>query len=153
MHMRNRTLIIVIAALLISNLLLLGVYLFGKEGKKDVPFAKNDRSPVEYMSKELGLDSTQKEQFRLLWDTVNKKNRDLNDSIRINREALYKHLKTEPQPDSLIQEIAGKMAAFEKQVSLNNYQHFRKVHAICTEAQQIKLDTVITRMAKKGKRR
>lgn len=150
--MQNKTLIIVIAALLISNLVLLGVYFFGKEDKRKGS-GKNEWSPVEYMAKEIGFDSTQKKQFRDLWETVNKKNREMYDSIRSNREALYRNMKLEPQPDSLIEEITTQMANYEKQVSLNNYQHFRRVRAICNDTQQVKLDTVISRLAKRGKRR
>lgn len=150
--MQNKTLIIVIAALLISNLVLLGVYFFGKDDKRKGN-SKNEWSPVEYMAKEIGFDSTQKHAFRELWETVNKKNKELNDSIRINREALYRNLKLEPQPDSLLLEIATKMAGFEKQVTLNNYEHFRKVRAICKDSQQTKLDTVVSRLAKRSRRR
>jgi protein CpxP len=153
MRMRNRTLIIVIAVLLVSNLLLLGVYLFGSPAKKTNTAPKNDRSPVEYMTKELKLDSSQREQFRELWESVQKKNRELYDSIRFQRESLYTNLKTEPQPDSIIHSITEKIAEFEKQISLNNYQHFRNVHAICDAEQQVRLDSVIARMVKRGKRR
>jgi hypothetical protein len=66
---------------------------------------------------------------------------------------MYTNLKLEPQPEILIDSLAGKIAGFEKQISLNNYQHFRKVRAICTEEQQVKLDTVINRLAKKTRRR
>ncbi|MCF1716028.1 hypothetical protein L0U88_15415 [Flavihumibacter sp. RY-1] len=150
--MQNKTLIIVIAALLISNLVLLGAYFWGRE-KKTPQTNRNDRSPVEYMTREIGFDSTQKQQFRELWETVSNNNRGLYDSIRQNREALYANLKLEPQPETLIDSLAGKIAGFEKQISMNNYRHFRKVRAICSNEQQVKLDTVINRLAKKTRRR
>ncbi len=150
--MQNRTLIIVIAVLLVSNLVLLGAYFFGKQEKKPSE-NRADRTPAGFMTRELGLDSTQAQQFRELWDTVSAKNKIIFDSLRTNREALYSLLKQEPQPDSMIRVLAGKVGEFEKQITLNNYSHFRKVRAICNETQQIKLDSVITRMAKRGKRR
>lgn len=150
--MQNKTLIIVIAALLISNLVLLGAYFWGRE-KKVPQNNKNDRSPVEYMTREIGFDSTQKQQFKEYWESVSNNNRQLYDSIRINREVLYSNLKLEPQPEALVDSLAGKIAGYEKQISLNNYRHFRKVRAICTETQQVKLDSVIQRLAKKTRRR
>ena len=150
--MQNKTLIIVIAALLISNLVLLGAYFWGRE-KKAPQNNKNDRSPVEYMTREIGFDSTQKQQFKEYWESVSGNNRQLYDSIRINREVLYSNLKLEPQPEALVDSLAGKIAGFEKQISLNNYRHFKKVREMCSEEQQVKLDSVINRLAKKTRRR
>ena len=150
--MQNKTLIIVIAALLISNLVLLGAYFWGRE-KKTPQNNKNDRSPVEYMTREIGFDSTQKQQFKEYWESVSGNNRQLYDSIRINREVLYSNLKLEPQPEALVDSLAGKIAGFEKQISLNNYRHFKKVREMCSEEQQVKLDSVINRLAKKTRRR
>lgn len=143
----NKTLMIIIGALLVSNLILLSLYLNREiSGKKTM---RNRPSAVEYMTRELELDKEQSGQFNLLWSENNEKNKPLYDSIRVNREALYQTLKSVPQPDSAISSITERMAWFEKQLALNNYVHFRKLTSICTPEQQVKLDSLLKKMGNK----
>lgn len=151
MHMRNRTLIIVIAALLLSNLILLVAYFYTPKGAKKEEHKQN-WSPVEYMSKELQFDTAQKQQFQVLWDSVHYKNKILYDSIRLSREELFKQIGSVPKTDSSVERYAEQIASFEKRITLNNYTHFRKVRSMCDSVQQVKLDTVIVRMAKWGRK-
>jgi len=143
----NKTLLIIIGALLVSNLILLGLYLNREIGRKKT--MRNRPSAVEYMTRELELNKEQSGQFNLLWSENNEKNKPLYDSIRVNREALYQTLKSVPQPDSAIGSITDKMARFEKQLALNNYVHFRKLTSMCTPEQQVKLDSLLKKMGNK----
>lgn len=143
----NKTLMIIIGALLVSNLILLGLYLNRDIGGKKT--IRNRPTAVEYMTRELELNKDQSGQFNLLWSENNEKNKPLYDSIRVNREALYQTLKSIPQPDSAIIAITDKMARFEKQLALNNYVHFRKLTSMCTPEQQVKLDSLLKKMGNK----
>jgi periplasmic protein CpxP/Spy len=146
-RINNKTLMIIIGTLLVSNLILLSLYLNREIGRKKT--MRNRPSAVEYMTRELELNKEQSAQFNLLWLENNEKNKPLYDSIRVNREALYQTLKSEPQPDSAISAITDKMARSEKQLALNNYVHFRKLTSMCTPEQQLKLDSLLKKMGNK----
>lgn len=143
----NKTLMIIIGALLVSNIILLSLYLNREIGGKKT--LRNRPSAVEYMTRELELNKEQSGQFNLLWSENNEKNKPLYDSIRVNREALYQTLKSVPQPDSAVSSITDRMARFEKQLALNNYEHFRKLTSMCTPEQQVKLDSLLKKMGNK----
>lgn len=151
-RINNKTLLLIIVVLLVSNLSLLGLYFFGGN-QPQKKTGRTDRSPVEFMVRELELNTEQSASFNTLWESTKEKNRPLYDSMRLRREELYSYLKTEPQPDSLIRLVTSRMAAIEQQLSLNNYEHFRQLRSFCDDRQQVKLDTLIHRMGKRMQRR
>lgn len=143
----NKILITIIVILVVSNLTMLGLFLQREStGKKT---GRGNRSPVQYVTKELDLDKEQSARFAKLWEENNERNKPLYDSIRIYRESLYKNLEASPQPDSTINTVTDMIAGFEKQLALNNYAHFRKLSAICNAEQQVKLDTMLKKMGNK----
>ncbi|ULQ56554.1 hypothetical protein KJS94_18030 [Flavihumibacter rivuli] len=150
-QMNPKTLLVIITVLLASNIILLGTYFIRNRSQHGR--SGSDRSPVEYMTRELKLDQQQTEQFRSLWEANRNRNKALYDSLRTARERLYGYLKQEPQPDSLITITSASMAGMEQTLILNNYRHFRELRKICNPEQQVKLDTLITRMGKRGSRR
>lgn len=143
-RVNNKVLLLIIVVLLITNGVVIALYFFRAPAKKSP--ARNGRGSVEYMTRELGLDETQASKFNTLWEENNQRNKPLNDSIRVSREELYSYLNTNPQPDSLVQAAAARIARFEQQVLLHNYAHFRQVKEICTPEQQVKLDTLLKKM-------
>ena len=150
-NMNNKTLIIIISVLLVSNLALLGMYMV--RGNKATKEKKVERSPSDYMVRELQLNDQQATQFKSMWETIREKNRPVYDSLRNRRETLYGYLKTEPQPATQIDAAATAISGFEKQLVLNNYEHFRRVRSILDATQQVKLDTLINKMGKRLGRR
>lgn len=150
-QMNPKTLLVIITVLLASNIILLGTYFIRNRSQHER--SGSDRSPVEYMTRELKLDQQQSGQFRSLWEANRNRNKAIYDSLRIARERLFGYLKQEPQPDSLITITSASMAGMEQALILNNYRHFRELRKICTPEQQVKLDTLITRMGKRGSRR
>lgn len=143
----NKILITILVILLVSNLTLLWLFLDRDSARKRS--GRGNRSPVEYVTKELDLNKEQSAQFARLWEENNQSNKPLYDSIRIYRESLYKNLEASPQPDSTINTTTDRIAGFEKQLALNNYAHFRKLSAICSAEQQVKLDTMLKKMGNK----
>lgn len=153
-RINNKALLIIIGVLLVSNLALLALYMTGgKKQAKSSGASRTERSPVDFMVRELKLDEKQSAEFRLLWESTREKNRPLYDSIKVSREQLYGYLRMEPQPDSSIRATTAKMAGYEQQLSLNNYEHFRQLRSFCDSSQQVRLDTLIQRMGKRMQRR
>lgn len=148
---KNKSLLFIIGVLLISNLVMVGMYLFGTKERR--PRERTQRSPIEFMVKELALDDKQAAAFKEMLDTVKQKNKPLLDSMRTSRESLYKNLKAEPQPDSVILSYANTIGKIETALTINNYEHFRKLRAICNQEQQLELDTLIQRMGRRTARK
>jgi periplasmic protein CpxP/Spy len=142
-QINNKTLIVIIGVLLVSNLVLLGIGLRVFPRKKG---PREMRSPTEFMTRELQLNKDQAAKFTAMWEENKQTNKPLYDSLKLYRADLYNRLKTGSQPDSLAIRLADRIGEFEKQVVLNNNIHFGKVRAICSPEQQIKLDTVILKM-------
>ncbi|KIC92549.1 Spy/CpxP family protein refolding chaperone [Flavihumibacter sp. ZG627] len=148
---KNKSLLFIIGVLLISNLVMVGMYLFGTKERR--PRVRTQRSPIEFMVKELSLDDKQAAAFKEMLDTVKQKNKPLLDSMRTSRESLYKNLKAEPQPDSVILSYANTIGKIETELTINNYEHFRKLRAMCNPEQQLELDTLIQRMGRRTARK
>jgi hypothetical protein len=146
-RINNKTLMIIIGVLLVSNLILLGLYLNRELGRKKL--GKSNRSPIDFMARELQLNDAQTSSFAKLWADNNERNKPIVDSIRSGREQLYQYLRTSPQPDSLIMSITEKIARFDRQLTLNNYAHFRKVSELCSSDQQVRLDSLLKKMGNK----
>lgn len=143
----HKILIIIIVILVVSNLTMLGLFLRRESTSKKT--GRGNRSPVEYVTRELDLNKEQSAQFAKLWEENNERNKPLYDSLRLHRESLYQYLNVNPQPDSTIITVTDRIAGFEKQLALNNYAHFRKLSAICSAEQQVKLDTMLKKMGNK----
>jgi len=146
-RMNNKTLVIIIAVLLVSNMALLGMYVFSGREKHEPN--RGDKSPADFMIRELKLNDHQAASFNTLWEATKEKNKPVFDSLRVSRENLYSNLKIEPQPDSQIINCTKKLAEFEQQLALNNYVHFKKVRELLDSGQKVKLDTLIQRMGKR----
>src|SRR5688500_4042829 len=118
-NMNNKTLIIIISVLLVSNLALLGMYMV--RGNQSSPEKKAERSPADYIVSERQRNDQQATQYKSIWETIKEKNRPVYDSLRYQREILDSYLKTEPQPDSQIDEAATAISRYEKRLVLNNF--------------------------------
>lgn len=141
-RINNKTLLIIIGVLLLSNIALLAFhFLPGRESRS--------RNPADYMIRELKLDSVQARSFHQLWETNKEKNKPLYDSMRSGKDNLFSYLKNEPQPDSLINAAIQRVNVYDSQLLLNNYEHFKKLRAICRPEQQVKLDSIILKMGKR----
>lgn len=143
----NKALIFLVVVLLLSNVGLLLYFLVGKKpGNRQWGGQKGDFSIVDFMKKEVGFNEEQTKQFKELHD----KNRDslkvLGDNIRTAKNELYKLLQQANAPDSIVYGRAEHLAQNQKSMELAMFRHFQKVRAICDSQQQVKLDSLVSRM-------
>ena len=152
-RINNKTLLIIIGVLLISNLLLIGMFLF-KDKKHGRASQRQERNPVNFMARELSLNDEQAKSFSILWENTKEINRPVYDSLRIAREALYGYLRNENTDDTTIDMASGRIGNLEQRLAVNNFHHFRKLYEMCDSSQKIKLDSLIIRMNRRspGKR-
>lgn len=143
-RINNKTLLVIIGVLLLSNIFLLAFYRLPPDEPKD-------KGPVDFMARELKLDNKQKDQFNKLWDSNKARNKPYFDSLRQTKDSLFALLKVEPRPDSLIDALTHRINGFDNRILTNNFDHFKQLRSICLPEQQVKLDTVIRKMSRRRK--
>lgn len=141
-RINNKTLLLIIAVLLLSNIFLLVFY-------RLPPKENQDKGPVDYMARELNLDERQRAGFDELWTANRARNKPYYDSLRLIKDSLFGLLPVQPAPDSQIHAMTLRINQYDNRILLNNFDHFKKLRAICDAEQQVKLDTVIRKMGRR----
>lgn len=140
----NRWLSIITIVFLVANIItLVLLWQQNKPIRNDRRNMPRDAQVFEFLSKELALDSLQKETYRKLRDDHQASQRLLQDSIRKGKDAFFSLIQQRDVPDSLLQERSKKIAEFEQQMDLITFRHFQQVRAFCNPLQQEKFDTLI----------
>lgn len=140
----NRWLSIITIVFLVANIItLVLLWQQNKPIRNDRRNMPRDAQVFEFLSKELALDSLQKETYRKLRDDHQAIQRLLQDSIRKGKDAFFSLIQQRDVPDSLLQERSKKIAEFEQQMDLITFRHFQQVRAFCNPLQQEKFDTLI----------
>lgn len=145
----NKALIFLVIVLLLSNIGLLFYFMMIRQpGKRPQgPPSKGDFSVVEYMKKEVGFNDEQTKSFEQLHNQNRDSLKTIGDSIRSAKNNLYKLLQQPQKPsDSAVNAALGAVSRQQAKLELTMFQHFQKVRALCTPEQQVKLDTMVSRM-------
>jgi hypothetical protein len=143
MKSSNKILTIAVVLLLITNIGLVAMMVFGKE-KKDKKGGREEA--FEMMVKELDMTDAQQKEYKLLKEEHMKNSKPLFDSLRSARTAFFALVKDTAATDSVLamysQRISERQAAIDK----NIFAHFRKVRGLFTQEQQPKFDTFVQKM-------
>ena len=98
---------------------------------------------VEFLSKELGFDSVQKEKLAHLHDVHQMKMRALRKNNRDAKNDFFDLLQQQDITDSALQKAAQESTKYNEETDILTFRHFQQVRALCTEAQKKKFDSVI----------
>jgi periplasmic protein CpxP/Spy len=144
MNKRNKTLLFIIAALLISNVVLLFLYLGNKNQARD----GHDRRAMmtEQLQKEVGFNKDQLARFEQMREQHMQKTRTLFDTMRLARENLFNQMGRYPAGDSALQPLLNQIARQQQQLDLQVYSNFRELRTICTPEQLPRFDSVAKKM-------
>lgn len=146
---RNKTLLFIIAVLLLTNIAML-VYFLGK--REDKP--KSQRSQrgglTEMLQKDVGFNEEQVARYKKLkeqqWETI----RPMFDQMRKAKDSLFRLMGDSTANDSLINKAAEAIASQQKALDLQAFNHFKRVRELCSNTeQQVKYDSAILRMFRK----
>ena len=140
---RYRWMLFIVLVLLISNVVL-AYFLTGfnvdKKSNKKKP---EDRVSAWY--KEVGLEQSQIDTFKILKEDYFKVMKPIWGEIRILKDSLYSQLDKAPEDSvvaSLLTAISQKNLASDKQT----FSHFSRLRTMCTPDQQVRFDTIIPKM-------
>ena len=98
---------------------------------------------VEFLSKELGFDSVQKEKLAHLHDVHQMNMRELRKNNREAKNDFFDLLHQPDIADSTLQKAAQASVKYEAETDMLTFRHFQQVRALCNETQKKKFDSVI----------
>lgn len=151
---RYKTLLFIIAVLLISNIALV-VYVFtgGRCPHKSPSKEQQNKSGITAaLEKEVGFSEQQLAQYKNLREEHWKIAKPLFDSMQKGKELLFKLTQTAAVEDSVVQNAAASIAASQKLMELQSFRHFKQVRDLCTQEQLPRYDSVLKKIvSKRGK--
>jgi periplasmic protein CpxP/Spy len=151
-YSNNKILTIAVVLLLITNIALVALMMFGKNDKpKRGPGGKGD--PFAMMEKELGMTEVQKKEHLQFREEYFKKINPLFDSVRYAKAAYFALVKDTTLADSVLVSSYNKITAMQTAIDRYTFDHFRRVRALYTPGQQLKYDSLVQKMMmQKGRR-
>jgi periplasmic protein CpxP/Spy len=142
---RNKTLLFIIAILLLTNIAMLVFFM-----KCNKPHEENKRIGfTERLKKEVGFTPEQIAVFepkkKAFWDNMRKRF----DNIKKTKEDFYYQLYNPSIPDSIITGKAEVIGDQQKELDLFVIRHFKEVRTLCTPEQLPKYDSVLPYIIKR----
>jgi len=148
---RNRNLVFIIAALLLTNIAVLAYFLWIKQPEKRDKNQGNrpNIGMVDRLKDSVGFNDEQLTQFKKLKDEHWESLKPMFDEMRKAKDNLFRLLADPTASDSVINKASDVIAEKQKALDLQTFNHFKRVRAICTSEQQAKYDSLIQRMFRK----
>ena len=145
----NKTLVLIIVVLLLTNIAVLGYFLWYK--KSDLPLkAEKERNGIaEPLEKEVGFSADQLAQYKLLKDKQRELIRPMYEDMRKSKDSLFQLLATKDATDSAVVNLAGTIGEKQRTLDLLTFSHFKRVRALCKPDQEVKYDSMLVRMFRK----
>lgn len=135
---KNKWLIAVVILLLVANITTITLFWMNKENKPPRP-----QQPIDFINRELGFDQRQKEQYSDLVKEHRDKARQMREEIKRSKDEFFALLQQPGVTDSMKISASAKANELVQQLDILTFNHFQKVRALCTPAQQKKFDDII----------
>lgn len=146
---RNKNLLFIIAALLLTNIAVLLYFLWIKPCDHK-PDSQKRNSMTEMLQKEVGFTDEQVGQYKQLKEEQKASIRPMFDEMRKAKDSLFRLLSDPGINDSTINKVSDLIAQKQKALDLQTFNHFKKVRALCsTPEQRTKYDSMVLRMFRK----
>ncbi len=144
----NKILLGIIAALIITNLLVVALWWNAAHADKMGP--KRNSPMTEYLKNDLGFSKIQMAKF----DTIKMQQRTdakkLFGNIREEKSSTYKSLATGNFSDSALSSAAEFSSQKQKSLEMMMLMHLRDIRNLCTPDQMIKFDTGFYKIMTRG---
>ena len=142
--LKNNSWLYLIAGLIITaNIVTLAMLWMHRGGHEHPQGGQGRGGMFEYLSKELNLTKQQQDAYDSLRNEHQKATRQIQDSIRNAKDALFSMLGKDSVSNEAITMQSNKAAALSAQLDIITFRHFEKVRALCTPDQQKKFDGII----------
>jgi len=139
---RNKWLAIAVLLLIAFNVATLIAFWLIRDRRPGPP-PEQRSGVVEFLAKELGFDSMQKQKLAHLHDEHQIKMKEVRENNREAKKVFFDLLQQHDIPDSTLQKAATASAKYDAETDMLTFRHFQKVRDLCTESQKKKFDAVI----------
>jgi periplasmic protein CpxP/Spy len=140
---RNKILLLIIVALVITNLGM--VWYFTKPEKEEKPKSRADRM-TEYVKKELNFSDEQAKEYLALRQKRDSMMKPLNLDMRQARLEMIALLNQPNAPDSVLKAAFQKIGDKQVPIEMEYYEHFKRVQALCKPDQLPRYDSMLIKM-------
>lgn len=148
----NKILVFVIFLLLITNIAVVGYFLFFAK-KKSYHNSKDKEWFAAVLKKEVGFNDKQVAQYiDLKKSHWNDAKMGMDEIIRLKNN-IFDLTRQQGTSDSLVVKLADSIGTLQRNVEVNFYKHVLLTRKICTADQEPKYDTLMKRILNKGKNR
>ena len=146
---RYRNLLIIIGALLLTNVAVL-FYFLRQEKEPSTQQPDRARSTVtEMLQDEVGFNEDQTAKYKELKDKQREKIKPMYDNMRKAKDSLFRLLSYPGTPDSVLNKAGEVIAQRQKELDIETFNHFRRVRTLCTPDQLPQYDSLVIRLIRK----
>jgi hypothetical protein len=142
----KRSLIFIIIFLLLTNIGVLGYFLWYKKSAKPPGTPKGLSTALQ---NEVGFDEAQVAEYKKLKDKHWASIKPMFEDMRKAKDSLFRLVSKEVVNDSLVNGIANTIAEKQKEIDLKAFTHFKEIRALCKTEQLVKYDSLVQRMVRK----
>lgn len=148
---RNKNLLVIIVVLLLTNISVLGYFLWYKKPSKDVHSTGNrDRSVVgDMLRKDVGFDTVQMTSYREMREKQKQVLRPMFDAMRTAKDSLFNQIGQAGPEDSLVQRLAAVVGQRQQELDLQTFRYFSQVRDLCRPEQKAAYDSLLKQMFRK----
>ncbi len=139
---RNKWTAIAFLLLIALNIITLSTLWIMHERETGRP-AGNQPELVDFLVKELGLDSAQKKQLIVLRDEHRQQMQAIRRNNRDAKNAFFDLLQQEDLTDTALAAAAKEAARYDAETDMLTFRHFQKIRALCNAEQQVRFESVI----------
>lgn len=149
---RNKNLLIIIAVLLLTNIAVLGYFLWYKKAEKPPTQQKSHNGMAEVLQKEVGFDEQQVTRYKEMREQQRQKIKPMFDEMRKIKDNFFQLLREPGTSDSTVQKAADAIATQQREIDLQAFRYFRDLRALCRPDQYARYDSVVMdAMSKMGR--
>lgn len=139
---RNKWTAIAFLLLIALNIVTLSTFWLMREKGMSRP-AGNQPALVDFLVKELGLDSAQKKQLIVLRDEHRQQMQAIRRNNRDAKNAFFDLLQKENLTDTALAAAAKEAARYDAETDMLTFRHFQQIRALCNAEQKVKFESVI----------
>lgn len=135
---KNTLLYIILIVLLLANGYFISQHL-GRSDRGD----RRSRGPENFISKQLGLDASQLQQYQKLRTSHRETMKSIDADIRVLKDEFFSNLSNESIRPSEIDSIASLISEKEKLKDIGVFNHFKALRALCNDEQKAKFNEIM----------
>ena len=148
----KRFTIISISVLVLLNLILIGIVVGPKMGKRDRDQRDGDRRSA-YIAKKLGFTEEQKQAYDSLNSSHRAETKALQQKVDDTRRRMFRLTQEEDVSVEAVDSLTNEIGILVSDMEFRTYEHISNIRALCTPEQLQELDSLVQRMIKSRRER